>query len=126
MSLSTPIRVAMALGYAALIILLFRKPSWLRERLAAVGRCAFTNYLGTSILATVIFYGDGLAQFGRWSRFEAWLLVPLVWALMIAWSKPWLDRFQYGPLEWLWRSLSRLERQPMRRDKSDAAPAAMA
>jgi uncharacterized protein len=45
---------------------------------------------------------------------------------MIAWSKPWLDRFQYGPLEWLWRSLSRLERQPMRRDKSDAAPAAMA
>ena len=31
------------------------------------------------------------------------------------WSKPWLDRFRYGPLEWLWRSLARLELQPMRK-----------
>lgn len=115
MSLSTPIRVAMAIGYAAMVILLFRRPSWLRERLAAVGRCAFTNYLGTSVVAALIFYGDGLALFGSLSRFEAWLFVPLFWAVMLAWSKPWLDRYRHGPLEWLWRSLSRLELQPMRR-----------
>ena len=124
MSLSTPIRVVMALGYAALLILLFRKPSWLRDRVAAVGRCAFTNYLGTSILAAGIFYGDGLALFGRLSRFEAWLVVPLIWSLMLAWSKPWLERFNYGPLEWLWRSLSRFELQPMGRaaNSSEVAP----
>ena len=113
--IGTPFQVAMALGYAALIILLSRTGGWLSARFAAVGRTAFTNYLGTSILAAVIFYGDGLALFGRLSRAQAWLFVPLFWLIMLAWSKPWLDRFQYGPLEWLWRSLARLEFQPLRK-----------
>ena len=53
---------------------------------------------------------------------RGWLLVPPVWAAMLLWSKPWLDRFNYGPLEWLWRSLSRGKLQPMR--KRAAAEAA--
>jgi uncharacterized protein len=44
-----------------------------------------------------------------------YLMPPLVWLAMLAWSKPWLDRFAYGPLEWLWRSVARLQLQPMRR-----------
>jgi uncharacterized protein len=110
-----PFRIVMALGYAALIVLLFRNPSATRDRFAAVGRAAFTKYLGTSILAVLIFNGDGLGLFGRLSRFEAWLFVALFWAAMLLWSKPWLDRFQYGPFEWLWRSLSRGRIQPMRK-----------
>jgi uncharacterized protein len=39
----------------------------------------------------------------------------LFWLLMLAWSKPWLDRFHYGPLEWLWRTLARGRAQPFRR-----------
>jgi uncharacterized protein len=112
-----PFRVMMALGYAALIILLFRRPGWIRDRFAAVGRTAFSNYLGTSIFAALVFYGDGLGLYQRLSRFEAWLVAPLVWMLMLTWSKPWLDRFQYGPLEWAWRSLARWELQPMRKDE---------
>ena len=112
-----PFRIMMAIGYAALIILLFRKAGWLRDRFAAVGRAAFTNYLGTSILAALIFYGDGLGLYQRLSRFEAWLVAPMIWLLMLAWSKPWLDRFQYGPFEWAWRSLARWEWQPMRKHK---------
>ena len=118
-----PFRIAMALGYAALIILLFRNASRLRDRFAAVGRTAFTNYLGTSIIAALIFYGDGLGLYARLSRFEAWLIVPLVWLLMLLWSKPWLDRFQYGPFEWLWRSLARWQLQPMRKRVVAAATA---
>ncbi len=117
-----PFRIIMAIGYAALIILLFRNPGWLRDRFAAVGRAAFTNYLGTSIVAAFIFYGDGLGLYQRLSRFEAWLVAPLVWLLMLAWSKPWLDRFHYGPFEWAWRSLARWEWQPMR--KQTLLPAA--
>ena len=113
-AIGEPIQLAMAFGYAALIILLARQGGPLTDRVAAVGRCAFTNYLGTSIIAVAIFYGDGLGLFGHVSRFEAWLLVPLVWGLMLLWSKPWLDRFRYGPFEWAWRSLSRLSFQPMR------------
>ena len=121
LAVAMPFRVIMALGYAALIILLARRPSPIRDRFAAVGRAAFTNYLGTSIIAGLIFYGDGLGLFGKLSRFEAWLVVPLIWLTMLAWSKPWLDRFRYGPFEWAWRSLARWEVQPMR--KAVGAPA---
>ena len=109
-----PAHLAMALGYAALIVLLARR-GWLGARVAATGRAAFTNYVGTSVLASLVFYGDGLGLFGQLSRFEAWLFVPLFWGVMLLWSKPWLDRFQYGPLEWVWRSLARGKPQPMRK-----------
>ena len=118
-----PFRIMMALGYAALIILIFRNASPIRDRFAAVGRAAFTNYLGTSIIAALIFYGDGFGLYARLSRFEAWLVVPLVWLIMLAWSKPWLDRFNYGPFEWAWRSLSRGKLQPMRKKLAAPLPA---
>ncbi len=109
------IQLGMALGYASLIILATRRGGALSDRIAAVGRAAFTNYLGTSIVAAFIFYGDGLGLFGQLSRFQAWLVVPLMWALMLLWSKPWLDRFHFGPLEWLWRSMARGRVQPLRK-----------
>ena len=114
-SIGQPIQLAMAFGYAALIILLSRGQGAVARRFAAVGRAAFSNYLGTSILGALVFYGDGLGWFGTVSRFQAWLVVPLFWLLMLGWSEPWLDRFYYGPLEWLWRSLARGQLQPMRR-----------
>ncbi len=122
LAIAVPFQVMMALGYAALIILAARRDGPLTTRISAVGRAAFTNYLGTSIIAALIFYGDGLALFGKLSRFEAWLVVPCVWGVMLLWSKPWLERFRYGPLEWAWRSLARWEFQPMRK----AAPVAVA
>ncbi|HVM39123.1 MAG TPA: DUF418 domain-containing protein [Sphingomicrobium sp.] len=112
---SEPFRVIGAIGYAALMVLLARRGGWLTARIAAVGRAAFSNYLGTSLLVTFIFYGWGLGMFGELGRAQLYLLAPLVWALMLLWSKPWLDRFAYGPLEWAWRSLSRGRFQPMRR-----------
>ena len=108
----TLLRPAMVIGYAALIILLARRGGWLRRRSEAAGRAAFTNYLGTSLIVTAFFYGFG--QFGRLGRAELWLVVLPTWALMLLWSKLWLDRYRYGPFEWLWRSLARGEPQPMR------------
>ncbi|MCH8616271.1 DUF418 domain-containing protein [Sphingomonas sp. SM33] len=120
-SLMVPFRLAMASGYAALLILLSRNMGWIVQRFAAVGRAAFSNYLGTSFVCTFIFYGWGLGWYGKLTRAEAWLVVPFVWLLMLLWSKPWLDRFRYGPFEWLWRSLARLEFQPMRKSGREAA-----
>jgi uncharacterized protein len=119
-----PFRVLMAFGYAALIILLTRNLGWLSQRIAATGRAAFTNYLGTSLIATFVFYGWGLGYYGHAERWQAWLLVPTVWAIMLFWSKPWLDRFNYGPLEWVWRSLARGRLQPFRRRVPIGAAAA--
>jgi uncharacterized protein len=117
--LATPFITLMALGYAALIILLTRKQGWLALRIAAAGRCAFSNYLGTSIIASLIFFGWGLGLYGSLSRWQAWLVAPMIWTVMLLWSKPWLEHFHYGPFEWAWRSLSRGRPQPFR--KSGAA-----
>jgi uncharacterized protein len=76
----------------------------------------FTNYLGTKPPDDrALLNGWGFGQFGRLSRIELWIPVVATWALMLLWSKPWLDRFRYGPFEWLWRSLARWRLQPMRR-----------
>lgn len=115
LSAMTPFRIAQALGYAALFVLWSRRRSAVVERVAAVGRTAFTNYVGTSIACTAIFYGWGLGLYDDLRRVEAWLVVPAVWAAMLLWSKPWLKRFRYGPFEWLWRSLARGKPQPMLR-----------
>jgi uncharacterized protein len=117
---TVPIRPFMIAAVAALVILLTRNGGALTQRIAAAGRAAFTNYLGTSIIMTGVFYGWGLGFFGELGRAQLWLVVIAMWIVMLAWSKPWLDRFAYGPLEWLWRSLARGSLQPMRR----ALPAA--
>ena len=115
MAATVPFRPLMVAATAALIILATRRGGALVERIAAAGRAAFSNYLGTSLVMTSLFYGYGAGFFGHLSRVELWLPVAAMWALMLLWSKPWLDRFQYGPLEWLWRSLARGSPQPMRR-----------
>ena len=115
MAATVPLRPLMVVAYAALIIDLTRNGGWLVDRIAAAGRAAFTNYLGTSILMTALFYGWGLGLYGSLGRAELYLVVCAMWALMLLWSKPWLDRFAYGPLEWAWRSLARWEVQPIRR-----------
>jgi uncharacterized protein len=119
----TPFITVMAVGYAALIILLSRRNGALTQRIAAAGRCAFTNYLGTSIVATLVFCGWGLGLYGSVERWHAWLLAPVIWTVMLLWSKPWLERFNYGPFEWAWRTLSRGKMQPMRKRLAAAAVA---
>jgi uncharacterized protein len=109
-----PFRLLMIIGYAAALILLIRafaKRGWI-TRVAAAGRAAFSNYLGTSIVMTTIFYGYGLGLYDEVGRAQLWLFVIGAWIVMLLWSKPWLDRFHYGPFEWLWRSLARWRWQP--------------
>lgn len=110
---SLPPRMAMMLGHTMLLLwLISRMKGILLDRIAAAGRAAFSNYIATSIVMTTIFYGYGLGLYGGLPRAAVYLVVPLMWLIMLLWSKPWLDRFQYGPLEWLWRSLARGQRQP--------------
>lgn len=98
----------MALGYAALLVLAAPRllATWIGKRLVAAGRMAFSNYIATSLAMTALFYGWGLGLFGTVGAAGQLAFVLLGWVAMLAWSKPWLDRFAQGPLEWLWRSLT--------------------
>ncbi|WP_336985787.1 DUF418 domain-containing protein [Altererythrobacter aquiaggeris] len=87
----------------------------LGQRFVAAGRMAFTNYLGTSIILLPVFHGWGLGLFGELHRLELFGVVLAVWVLMLLWSKWWLDRFRYGPLEWLWRCMTYLKVFPLKR-----------
>ena len=100
--------LAMALGYAALLVLTAPRllSSVPGQQLEAAGRMAFSNYLGTSLVMTALCSGWGLGLFGQFGAAQRWTLVLLVWAMMLAWSQPWLTRFRQGPLEWAWRSLT--------------------
>ncbi len=93
--------------------------------LAPVGRMALTNYLLQSVVCTLVFYGYGLGYFEQLPR--AWQ-VPFAVALFSVqvWlSHWWLQRFRFGPMEWLWRSLTYLKLQPMRPPGGRPASAAL-
>jgi uncharacterized protein len=104
---STLPRLWMVLGLAALLVAYAPSATgWLGERVRAAGRAAFTNYLGTSVAMMFVFHGWALGLFGELNRPQLYIVVVLAWVGMLAWSKPWLDRHYYGPLEWLWRCLT--------------------
>lgn len=117
MAWSFPFRIPLAVGWAALILTLAARHRGhaLTSRIAAAGRLALSNYLGTSLVMTAIFHGWGLGMFARFGHAALLAFVLGAWALMLLWSPWWLSRFALGPLEWLWRSLARGKMQTIRR-----------
>jgi uncharacterized protein len=75
---------------------------------------AFSNYIATSIICVLIFYGPGLGLMGQLQRYQLYFVAVGVWIFNIVWSRWWLRRYRFGPLEWCWRSLTYWQRQPMR------------
>lgn len=117
MGLSPLPRLPVVLGLLALLALWapIAASGWLGERVVAAGRMAFSNYLGTSIVMLLVFHGWAGGLYGQLGRPELYLVVAMTWALMLLWSKPWLERFRYGPLEWLWRCLTYGRLFPLKR-----------
>ncbi|HVL65965.1 MAG TPA: DUF418 domain-containing protein [Vicinamibacterales bacterium] len=121
-------RVPVALAHASVLLLICQAGAlrWLTSRLAAVGQMAFTNYLMTSIICTTIFYGYGFGLFARLERYELYYVVAGVWLFQLVTSKVWLTYFRFGPFEWVWRSLTYWQRQPMRQPAPAPPPVAAA
>lgn len=106
-----------ALGWIGFVMLWCQsgRAPRLRHALSCVGRMALTNYILQTLIAVSVFYGYGLGWFGQVERTGQLAFVLVVWALQLAWSPLWLQHFRYGPLEWLWRSVTYGAMQPMRR-----------
>jgi uncharacterized protein len=113
--------VTLALGYGAIIIgaastsLGARSLRWA----APLGRMAFTNYLMQSLIFSAVFYGYGFGLFGKLSVSAALGLGIMVYIAQVFASRWWLTHFNFGPVEWLWRTLMYGQMQPMRRTPAD-------
>lgn len=104
-------------GHIATVMLIVKSGvlSRLMARFTAVGRMALTNYLTHSIVLTTVFYGYGLGLYGNVPRAAQMLFVAAVITLQLFVSPLWLKHFRFGPVEWLWRTLTYGRLQPMRR-----------
>jgi uncharacterized protein len=103
-------------AYIAVVLLLVaRNPAWL-GRLSAfswIGRMALTNYVIQVAILDVARAPYALHLSVR--PFVGIALALALFAIDVAFSRWWLTRFRFGPLEWLWRSATYASWQPFRR-----------
>ena len=111
-----------SLGWVGATMLVFQSPTLrgFTRPIAAVGRMAFSNYIFDTVVCTTIFYGFGFGMFGKVSRVTQIQIVTAIWIAQLILSSIWMRYFQFGPLEWLWRSLTYWKRQPFRKATSAA------
>jgi uncharacterized protein len=111
-----------SMAWISLVMLCCRAParSLAIQRLSAVGRMAFSNYILETLICTTIFYGHGLGLYARLDRVELAVIMLAVWVVILLVSQVWMRNFYHGPLEWLWRSLTYTERQRFRRPIAEA------
>jgi uncharacterized protein len=107
---------ALALGYAATIILAAQIPrgKTILAPLAGVGRLALTVYLTQTLMFTTLFYGYGFGQSFRLGPAAVTTWAVMIFAVQVVACQWWSKRFRFGPMEWLWRSLTYLRWQPLR------------
>ncbi|MEO0614331.1 MAG: DUF418 domain-containing protein, partial [Pseudomonadota bacterium] len=103
--------LAGGIGYSALILWLMKKRHAFGP-MAAVGRMAFSNYIACSLIGTTLAGGHAFALYSKLSNFEMMGIVAITWIILILFSVAWLSVFHFGPLEWLWRSLTYGRLQP--------------
>ena len=116
--------LVMSFGYASAVMLLSKIGvfSLIIKLFAATGRMAFTNYLTQTLIMSFIFVGaPGPGLFGTVERIDQAKLVLIVWTVQLIWSPIWLHFFRFGPLEWVWRSLTYGGFQPIMKPRTEAA-----
>jgi uncharacterized protein len=108
--------ILVAFGHVGLVMRIVQSGALaaLMRRFSAVGRMALTNYLMHSLILTTVFYGYGLGLYGTVPRFWQMAFVAAVIGLQLWLSPIWLRNFRFGPVEWLWRSLTYWRWQPLR------------
>ena len=109
-----PIMLAACYGCVVIRIAMIDGSRRFLAPFAAIGRMAFTNYILHSMIFGFVFMGYGFGLFGKIGPGSAFLLVVLVYSLQALFSSIWLRNFRFGPLEWLWRTITYNQAQPMR------------
>ncbi len=100
--------LALGMCYVSGIAILFvkGKAGFFRKYLVPVGRMALTNYLMQSTITAFLFHSYGLGLYGKIEVWQGVGIAVLIFFLQIMFSRWWQSRYQFGPFEWLWRSLA--------------------
>jgi uncharacterized protein len=106
-----------AYGYISLIMVFAQSDNYytMKKRLASIGQMALTNYILHSFIGVLIFFGIGFGFFGKIDRSLQILIVGIIWIFQYLTSEKWLNSYRFGPLEWVWRSLTYGKKQPFLR-----------
>lgn len=105
----------LALVYTILIAWMFQQ-NWIQHILkliAPVGKMAFSNYMLHSIVGFVVFHAIGFGYMQQVGPFAWTVFAVLVFLAQIIISTVWLKYFEFGPVEWVWRSLTYGKKQPL-------------
>jgi uncharacterized protein len=98
-------RPLLCIAYVGAIALLCQRARFWRVAgpLASVGRMPLTNYLLQSVFGTTLFYSYGFGLFGKVGPALGLVITAAIFAVQVVYSRWWMARFRFGPLEWLWR-----------------------
>jgi uncharacterized protein len=109
---------AMTLFYVASFALLFLRPRWQPRllRFGPVGQMALSTYLSQTAIGVLVFFGFGLGLLGRFGNSVTIPMGVAVFAVQVWASRVWLNHFRFGPVEWVWRSLTWFRLEPITTD----------
>ncbi|ADV82845.1 DUF418 domain-containing protein [Terriglobus saanensis] len=104
---------AIALAAAVMMVVKSNILRTLQHALAAVGQTALSNYILTTVICQFLFLWGPWKLYGKLEYFQLVCVVFGVWSVNLIISPIWLRTFRFGPIEWLWRSLTYVKLQPM-------------
>jgi uncharacterized protein len=107
----------LAAGYAATVLRIAhgRRGGAVVAALAPAGRMSLTNYLGQSLVCTLLFTGFGAALVGRVAPAGVAAIAMALFAAQAVVCRWWMRHHAYGPLEWLLRAWTTLSIPQWRR-----------
>ena len=107
-NIATPL---IAFGYIGVIMIWIQEDKFksLQEKLRAIGKSALTAYLIQTLISTFIFYGIGLGLFGYVNRLYQLVIMFFIWGVLLKLCPLWLSKYQFGPIEWIWRILTHMK-----------------
>jgi uncharacterized protein len=108
----------MAMTYVSLMVFCSQRGMFnkLRSLVAKLGRMALTNYLMHSLIASILFFSYGFGLYGKVNPFQGILITIAIYVFQLFFSHYWLKKYRFGPMEWLWRSMTYGRSMPMKRE----------
>ena len=100
--------IFLGFSYILLVLILTQLQHFdtILQPLKYVGRMALSNYLMQSLIFTTLMYSYGFARFGSFQPWQLVIMAVVVFVLQVVISRAYLQKFRFGPMEWLWRKLT--------------------